>query len=571
MNFDRAGVGRFPGVALLFLLLACGVAQAAPETVAGLPAAEALRLGEAMYLKGVLPSGLPMKGVVQGDIELAGTMASCSSCHMRSGMGSMEGGILTPPTSGSKLYAPLARPQDIPGPMMNRTSFKNPPRPAYTDASLANALLFGVDPTGRRLLETMPRYLLSEDETKILVFYLKHLSAGLSPGVDGEQIRFATIVGEQVSPEDRAAMLLPLQAYLKEEWNERLLVLGSKWNARWYGTGAGKPGDQPKLRKAVLDVWELKGPSSTWGRQLAALYRKQPVFALLGGLAPGSWREVHRFCEENRIPALFPTTELPAVSETDWYTIYFSKGVYQEGEAAAKYLSRVFELPKDKMVVQVFRDNETGRAISSGFADTWKQLGKAPLSRQLVSAGEKIGADFWTRLCALHPDAVLVLWLTPGDLSGIGQLATGPKRPSTLFFSSTLLGTALGPLPDQIREFSFITYPNRLPDDAQYTQSLVTNWMKMKKIPITDLGISSKTYSYTRLLSRTLLDMGADLHRDYFLDLLDSSPDQVNSSLSYPRLSFGPGQRYASKGCYVVTLGKGENPKLVRQSDWVIY
>ena len=573
MNLDRAELRVLAGGALLSLLLFSGEAKGgeARETVAGLPAAEALRLGEAMYLKGVLPSGRPMRAVVQGDIEMTGDMTTCSSCHMKSGMGSMEGGILTPPTSGSKLYAPLARQQDIPGPLMNRSMFKNPPRPAYSDASLANALLYGVDPTGRRLRETMPRYRLSEEETEILVFYLKRLSTQLSPGVDAESVRFATIVTDRVSAPDRDAMLLPLKAFLQEEWNDRLLVLGSQWNSRWYGPDAVKAGNAPKLRKAVLDTWELKGPESTWGGQLEALYQKQPVFALLGGISPGSWDAVHRFSERNRIPALFPITGLPALSRTDWYTLYFSKGLHQEGETAAKYLSRVFELPQDKKVVQVFRDGETGRALARGFAETWRQLGKAALSERKVPQGEKVGPSFWKKLSADHPNASLVLWLAPEDLSGVGELSGAPARPSTLFFSATLLGAALDTLPDQLREFSFITYPNRLPGDDAYSRSLVTAWMKMKKIPETNLAISSDVYFFTRLLSRTLLDMGSDLHRDFLLDLLDGAPDQANSSLRYPRLSFGPGQRYASKGCYVVTLTRGENPKPVKKSDWVIY
>jgi hypothetical protein len=39
----------------------------------------------------------------------------------------------------------------------------------------------------------------------------------------------------------------------------------------------------------------------------------------------------------------------------------------------------------------------------------------------------------------------------------------------------------------------------------------------------------------------------------------------------YERLSFGPGQRYASKGCFIVQLTKGPKPELIRKSDWVAY
>jgi hypothetical protein len=39
----------------------------------------------------------------------------------------------------------------------------------------------------------------------------------------------------------------------------------------------------------------------------------------------------------------------------------------------------------------------------------------------------------------------------------------------------------------------------------------------------------------------------------------------------YERLSFGPGQRYASKGCFIVKMEKGSERKLIRVNDWVTY
>jgi len=85
------------------------------------------------------------------------------------------------------------------------------------------------------------------------------------------------------------------------------------------------------------------------------------------------------------------------------------------------------------------------------------------------------------------------------------------------------------------------------------------------------MTISSQSYFLTRLLYNVLLNMGADFYRDFFLELLENESDQINSSVVYPLLTFGPGQRYASKGCYVVTITKGQNPQVVRQSDWIIY
>ena len=565
-------VARFrPLLPLLLFLLACVRPAAAADTalVAGYPAEEAFRLGEAMYREGVLPSGEPMRAIVQGDIEVSGKMTTCSNCHQRGGMGSLEGGVVTPPTTGAKLYVPLTGQRDIPGTVMKRSMFTSPPRPAYNDETLIRVLKAGIDPAGRRLSDTMPRYHLDEDAARIMVHYLRHLSSTFSPGVNEDEIRFATIVAGDLSPGDRDAFILPLEAYLREEWNNQLPVLGSAWNNRWYSAGS-----QPvakTYRKAVLDVWELKGPAETWNGQLEAYYRKQPAFAILGGIAPGKWAPVHDFCERHRIPCLFPDTQLPVVSANSFYTLYFSKGFYQEGEAAAKYLSRVVDLPPEKRLVQVYRDSDRGSALARGFTDTWSKLGNSPLSDRIVAVGEKIDGRFWGQLAATYPNAVMLIWFDPTDLIGIDALTKGGNRPSSLFVSSTLLAAGLSSLPDNIRDVTFITYPTRLPEDGEYTRSIVSSWLKMKKIPITNLSISSKVYVLTRLLSFALRDMGTDFYRDYFLDILDDGVDQTNSSLIYPLLSFGPGQRYASKGCYIVTLTKGANPKIVRQSDWVSY
>lgn len=543
-------------------LLSCPAshAQAAEDAVlvAGKPPAEARRLGEVMYTRGILPSGEPMRAVVTGDIEIRGTMVTCFNCHMRAGLGSYEGGVFTPPTNGAKLYAPLRGGQDIPGGPM-KASLLTYTRPAYTDETLVRVLRTGVDPKGRTLSPTMPRYTLDDADAEIMVHYLKNLSAKPDPGVDEEHLTFAVVLSDGLDPREREAVLAPLRAYVREEWNVQQPVLSVSFGSR------------VALRKIALEVWDLKGPPGTWGGQLEDLYRKRPVFALLGGSVRGGWDPIHAFCEKNRIPCIFPLTDLPAISAGDWYTLYLSKGYYQEGEAAAEFLARVFALPPEKSVVQVFRDTDEGRALSRGFAEVWKKLGNPPAADRVVASGAAVDEAFWRELAAAHPDSALLLWLGAEDLARVASVGGLPGKPSTILVSATLLGGKLASLPDAVRDFTFITYPTRLPEDEGYGALIVGNWAKLRKIPVTDLATTTKIFFQTRMLTRILKDMGVEFYRDYFLDLFDELTDQASVAATYPRLSFGPGQRYASKGCYVVTLTKGPEPRIVRQSDWVIF
>jgi len=185
----------------------------------GLSKEEAIRLGEVMYRDGILPSGEPVQAVVEGDIPVEGSMFSCAHCHMRSGLGSVEGTIISPATNGEKLYRSRKGGQEF-----TEQQKKEPPLPfpgsrhqgRLYGQTLAQAIRAGVDPGGRKLDPIMPRYQLGGRELQILVYYLKNLSSEPSPGVTETTIRFATVVGEGVSREDRDAVLLPLETYVRD-------------------------------------------------------------------------------------------------------------------------------------------------------------------------------------------------------------------------------------------------------------------------------------------------------------------------------------------------------------------
>jgi hypothetical protein len=76
-------------------------------------------------------------------------------------------------------------------------------------------------------------------------------------------------------------------------------------------------------------------------------------------------------------------------------------------------------------------------------------------------------------------------------------------------------------------------------------------------------------YSLIQVLRQALGDIDRNYYRDTFLDVISGQNDQILPD--YERLSFGPGQRYVSRGCYIMQLSPGTTPALLKKSAWVIH
>ena len=559
------------GYILALMLLFCCVATAPAEENQGTDTAlsqrEILQRGENIYREGILPSGEPLQAVVKGDIPVVGTAFSCVSCHLRSGLGSLEGGVITPPTTGKKLYQPLYT-----GTELTHSARKQVPtyfrsiahRPAYTDETLAVALRMGIDPEGQELNSVMPRYFLDDRDMGILISYLKSLSSELSPGVTDTTLHFATIVTEGVGAEDREAMLAPLQTYVAAR-NSMSKVYETRAK---YGVFAEEM--DLSYKRMSLSVWELKGSAETWRGQLEEYYRKEPVFALLGGIAAGEWKPIHEFSEDHRIPCIFPVTDFPVISETGWYTLYFSKGIYQEGEAVAHHLARMEGLSAENTVLQIVQNSREGRALQAGFESTWQDLGRRQPITIALPEGDAITKEALQRLMEKNKPSIILLWAGAGVFPALQAITEPAKRPQRVYMSSSLLKQGLWTVPEKARDVVYMAYPYRLPQEEAIYSKYASGLLRGKKnMPINDRRISTRMYSVARLMTETFLHIQRNYYRDYFLDVIGMLRDQLYPD--YVRLSFGPGQRYASKGCYIVQLTRGIKPELVRRSEWVIY
>jgi hypothetical protein len=559
------------------LMLSIGLSSGQAESVKPAPPALSnFALGERMYREGILPSGEPMHAFVKKDLPVSGTAFSCVSCHLRSGLGSFEGGVITPPTNGAKLYNSA----QFNYKNIQQKYFPTPPRrPAYDDKSLAEVIRSGENPEKVVLNDVMPRYMLEDEDMDILVAYLKSLSKDYSPGVTDKTIHFATVIADDVRPEVRDALLAPLQKYIDNKNSQAEFYESPRGSRSRLMVENMLASRELATRRLTLSRWVLKGPPESWRTQLDEYYRKEPVFALLGGATNREWQVIHNFSEDNKIPTLMPQTDFPVISATTgWYTIYPSRGYFQEGESTARYLASREDISSTRPIVQIVRESLEGKALSAGFDKTWQDMDRSAVLTVRLKADEKITSSFLERLLDKEKPSVLVLWDGPEVQSALDLISTARNRPELVFISSRYLGNSLRTIPERVREFTYITYPfsfaqktivspmgkTTVEDDSKWNISLQDFPEQNSSLNATNLS-----NSITQILTMALMEMRGNYYRDNFFDVIGMVPDQP--SALYARLSFGPDQRYASKGCYIVQLTSGSKPEIIRKSDWVIH
>jgi hypothetical protein len=562
---DRGRPGILPASVAAWLSLAAATATPCADQAPG----------RRIYREGILASGEPVRATLQGDVEIRGRAAACAACHRPSGFGSNEGSSIVPAITGRSLFADrLPRRADLfrglfqdPLPSTARIAVRTPRiRPAYGETSLAVAVRDGVDPEGRRLDRLMPRYALGDRDMDHLRAYLKTLGAAPDPGVDDTTIHFATVVSDGGDHDERRAMLATIESFLRRRNLEVDRDIRRPGASPYY-----KDEFRVARRWWALHTWELAGPRATWEAQLDARYRERPVFALLGGLIAGRWAPVHDYCERAGIPCLFPLTDLPKVVEgaRPSSTIYLTKGLQGEAEALALWISRAPTEGQPGPIVQVFRDTEEGKTLARSFRRAMPEARAARLQDVPLRAGVT-SEEFWRRTVHDRKPSLLVLWLGPADLDAYSKTHACADDRRTLYASSSLLGRTTMAIPERLRSRLRLTYPRTLPGREDPHLFRVRSWFRSQGVGDEHEVVRLNTYLTLSLTEHALERMVDHFSHDYFLECVEHELESMDNPGVFPRLSLGPGQRYASKGCYIVAPARDRDGGLEAVSGWIV-
>jgi len=535
-------------------------------------------LGERLFMRGIGADGAPVEAIAQGDLRIDGTQMTCASCHRASGMGSSEGGAYVPPITAGHLFSArrldralrnerfkeyYKEAQDI---RFEEDVRKPRLRPAYTEETLAKAIRRGVDPADRPLNPTMPRYTLSDTDMSNLLAFLTTLSPDWDPGVDDRTIHFATIVSEDIPAERARAMTDTMWVF-------------AEWMNKDTETDLGQPGFSPYYRSEFVESyrlwqmhgWTLRGKPESWRAQLEDYYEDQPVFAVLGGLVDGPFEPVARFCNAHKVPCLFPHTELPEGGAAEGgYAIYFSRGVALEAEVLAAHLANHSEPPAT--VLQIAAAGAYGTTPAEAFAAAMAaRLPETAVETRTADSPDAMRAEIAAALAEGSADA-LAIWPGPrGSEAAVEALKSVDLRgPAIIALPSHALAAAQTAWPADppaaLRVLWRYDEPTAVHPDSYRARA----WLRTRRIAIRDWDLQRKTFFTMKMVQFSLDHMLSDFHRSYMMEIIEHEVENAYDTGPYRHLSLGPGQRFASKGAFVVALAPDAEDGIEPVSEWIV-
>jgi ABC-type branched-subunit amino acid transport system substrate-binding protein len=513
-------IPAFVAMALACCLLpVSGVAQLTPAQAAG----------KQIYNESTSPSGRPIEAVLgEGSTRVPGTLMLCASCHGFDGKGRPEGGVTPSIVTWDALTTPL-----------RSTDALGRRRPAYTLLSLRRAITHGVDPTGKSLGVTMPRYQLSPRDLNNLIEYLKVLGRESEPGLTATSIRLGTIVPAggalAVSGQHSAALL---KAYFDE-----LNLQGGI-----YG------------RRLELLVMQASGPPKEVERQAEEFVRKNNLFAMTGILSPGAETGLADLMERLGVPtigAFASNSEEDAASRSK--SFYLLSGLSQQARVLVKFAG---DHTKDLTTKVAVVYPESMAELAGQVMDQCRAVSLANVTALKYSKFE--GEQFAKSLSAENVRKVFFLG-RGSELAEMLAGAPGLHWDPMVFQPGPLAGEDALKIAAAFDDHIFLSFPT-LPSDLELDAVGEYNALAEKhKLGRAQPARSLAILASAKVLIEGLRRSGQHLGREKFIATL-AAMYGFQTGLT-PPISFGANKRIGALGAYVVKLDL-KNKTFIPVESW---
>jgi hypothetical protein len=213
-------------------------------------------------------------------------------------------------------------------------------------------------------------------------------------------------------------------------------------------------------------------------------------------------------------------------------------------------------------LLQVYRQDDAALGAAHALTHALSDSGIKVEDRVLSGTGS---ADLSSILAGTEEGDAVMFWLRPADLSALEKVV--PSKLYLAYFSGQLAASGYDTIPVAWKSVVRLVYPYELGEKRRANLAPMQGWLTSRKLPIVDEAMQAEVFLNLILLDELAIEMLDNLYRDYMVERAEDMLSWGANISVYPHLSLAPGQRFASKGGYIVRF---DGDKLLAESDWIV-
>jgi hypothetical protein len=175
-----------------------------------------------------------------------------------------------------------------------------------------------------------------------------------------------------------------------------------------------------------------------------------------------------------------------------------------------------------------------------------------------------LDAESWSEVLRGNP-TTLVVWLEEKELVALPPL---PDSVRVVYLSYGLI-ERVPDVPAHLRPRVRLTYPYALPGDVSPHRYRIRSWLRARGVVARAERLQLDAWFTLAVADHALARLAGRVSRDAFIERVEEETERALNPGVYPRLSLGPGQRFASTGCSIVALTP-EGSGVTAVSDWIV-
>jgi hypothetical protein len=241
-----------------------------------------------------------------------------------------------------------------------------------------------------------------------------------------------------------------------------------------------------------------------------------------------------------------------------------------EAEALALYLKGETGPRGNGTILQIYRDDEAGRVSAEAFRSALKKHGIAGLRDRRIGKDEALTPEFWAGVSRTERPFAAVLWLRAPGPDGLGLPDDPGFIPGRLYLPSVLADGKSIRLPESSKDRIYLLHPFSLPAEKERRLARGKAWLRNRGLKEGDERLQVNTLFTAALAMEALDHMLGNFSRDYFMEWVEHQAEDALTPSAYPRIALGPGQRYGSKGCYILSYSSDSKDWSTPVNGWIV-